>query len=127
MPVSILWLSGGGGYRGGFVEYLTSEKIVRFVLTSSPLFYSHLCFLYALIYSYGMLYAIGPKAIGGNWKRVYVILALVTFTLLSEVLPAFGVQRSFTAFHIGIHNFFLLRALPFIIMGLILRENSNRV
>ncbi len=58
---------------------------------------------------------------------MYVIMAFVTFTLLSEVLPAFGVKRSFTVFHIGIHNFFLLRALPFIVMGLILRENSYRI
>ena len=98
---------------------------MRFVLTNSPFFYSHLWFLYALIYSYGTLYIIGPKLISKKWKPVYA--ALFTFTLLSEVLPTFGVQRSFTSFHIGIHNFFGLRALPFIVMGLILRENTYKI
>ena len=100
---------------------------MRFVLTNSPFFYSHLWFLYALIYSYGTLYIIGPKLISKKWKSVYAILALLTFTLFSEVLPTFSVQRSFTSFHIGIHNFFGLRALPFIVIGLILRENTYKI
>mgnify|MGYP004442048991 FL=1 len=73
------------------------------------------------------MYIIGPKLISKKWKPVYATLALLTFTLLSEVLPTFGVQRSFTSFHIGIHNFFGLRALPFIVMGLILRENTYKI
>ena len=125
MGVFAYW--GGGTVQEVFLENLPVEKFVRFVLTNSPFFYSHLWFLYALIYSYGTLYIIGPKLISKRWKPVYAILALLTFTLFSEVLPTVGVQRSFTSFHIGIHNFFGLRALPFIVIGLILRENTYKI
>jgi len=73
------------------------------------------------------MYVIGPRLIRKKWLSIYVVIALVYFTLLSEILPAYGFPRSFTTFHIGIHNSFLLRAFPFIIMGLILRENSNYI
>lgn len=99
---------GGDTIQEVFVDHLTLEKVVRFVLTNSPLFYSHLWFLYALIYSYGILYVIEPKAISQKLKCIYVIMALGIFTLCSEVLPVFGFPRSFTSFHIGIHNFFCL-------------------
>lgn len=119
--------TGGGTVQEVFIEHLTLEKFVRFALTNSPFFYSHLWFLYALIYSYVVLYVIAPKSVGQKWKCIYVIMALGIFTLCSEVLPSFGFPRSFTVFHIGIHNFFLLRAFPFIIMGLLIRENSQLV
>lgn len=112
----------GGTVQEVFLEHLTLERFVRFALTNSPFFYSHLWFLYALIYSYIILYIIAPKSVGRKLKCTYVVMALGIFTMCSEVLP-----RSFTVFHIGIHNFFLFRALPFIIMGALLRENNDLI
>lgn len=83
------------------------QAIARFAV---PLFFTVTG--YFLLDSHGkvtrarILYIIGLKLISKKWKPVYATLALLTLTLLSEVLPTFGVQRSFTSFHIGIHNFF---------------------
>lgn len=99
-----------------FYRYVTIDKVVRFFVTNSPFIYSHLWFVMALMYCYFVEFVIGNR-IKGKWKIYYIIISLTIFTLLSETLPSVGFPKTIPLFGIGLYNIFLLRALPFYLLG----------
>lgn len=104
----------------------TINNIIKFILANSPFIYSHLWFILALLYCY-IFTLICPKKIQGKWKKYYVIIALVFFTITSEISPKFGMKLTLGNTEIAVYNIFLFRALPFYLLGMILRENRDKI
>ena len=103
---------------------LAAFNVTKLILANSPLIYSHLWFLGALLYCY--LFALMMKEkMQGNWKQPIIIAGLLSFTIMSEIMPRFGVKPMVAG--IPIYNIFAFRALPFFLLGIVLREKEKQI
>ena len=110
------------GWRSYLSETFNLYNLVQSVLLNKPITYSHLWFLYALIYCYITLYFI-------NRYKLYKIAFLLTimgqvgFLLLGEGLTILGHSYYFTIkfnnviFEWVPYNMYVFRALPYFILG----------
>lgn len=109
------------------LENFTMAGIVRLIVDNSPVLYPHLWYVFALIYCYVFIIYVFSAKIKNECKIVYCFITLTYYVIFSEILPRFGIEDVFTPWHISIHNTFLIRALPFVFLGAIVRDSEERI
>lgn len=105
-------------------KFVTIRNFLKLSVANSPFIYSHLWFLGALLYCY-IFAGIIKTRICGKWKLYLMVVLLAMFTVMSEILPRFGLKLSFLG--IALYNIFIFRALPFFLLGIYLRENKESI
>lgn len=95
------------------------DIVLSFVLTNTPFKYTHLWFLFALMYCYIFSFAI-DKRISGKWKIYYALIILAFLSLSIEFIPPLKAFLQLDYF--SVYNMFLFRALPFFLLGAAFRE-----
>ena len=100
-------------------QVLDYHNVVDFLVTNSPLFYPHLWFLFALLYCYFLTYLVSYNY-SGKWKVWVMIFGILVFVSSSEIGRSCNIPYS--AYGIVPFNIFFFRALPFFLMGSIIRE-----
>lgn len=124
-----------GRLNSYFSETFNYGHLIQSVLFNKPLTYSHLWFLYALIYCYVLLWVIK------KFKLVKLVLPLIIcgqlfFILLGEGLTSIEKSYYFTlnifgeSIEVALYNLFFFRALPYFLMGVYVRgkyENTGGV
>lgn len=116
---------GGASIVEEYKSIVTGKKLLIFFVQNSPLVYSHLWFLFALIYCYVFTFFIGDY-IKGKWKLLYIALGVLVFLFVSELLPMKGVEIKLFGLFLP-KCLFLLRALPFFLLGIYLREEGSSI
>lgn len=104
---------------------LVPRNICKFLLANSPFIYSHLWFLFALLYCYLFVYVFVRK-INTYIIQIYIICAMLLFIILSEILPCFGSKIEVLS-SFPIYNIFIFRALPFFLLGSVLKINQEKI
>lgn len=117
---------GWGGLKRVAATSLTALNLAKLLLTQDPLYYKHLWFLFALLLCYiTMMLYYKPQR-----RVLFLILGpalIVLYTLIQEfsvfvthsiVLHDEGVKGYYVIFA----NNFLLRGLPFFLLGVVFRE-----
>lgn len=110
------------GWRSYLSETFNLYNLAQSVLLNKPITYSHLWFLYALIYCYITLYFID------KWKMYktaffLTIIGQIGFLLLGEGLTIIGQSYYFTIsfgqvlFEWVPYNMYVFRALPYFLLG----------
>lgn len=107
-----------------FENIVTGKTLFKLIISNSPFVYSHLWFLGALLYCY-IFAGVLKERICGRWKKNIIVLLLVMFSVMSEILPRFGLKISF--YGVALYNVFIFRALPFFLLGIYLRENMEAI
>lgn len=112
-------------------ERMTADRIVKFFITNDPFVYSHLWFLFGLMYCYVI-----SLLLFGNNKRLNCIkllapILLIAYSCLQEFGGVLGISRSVpipgTEQRIYLFNLFIFRALPFFFFGILTRKYSHLV
>ena len=129
---NIIWnklMNGKWSWKNYIIETITYEKIVKFILTNDPFVYSHLRFLLALLYSYVFLLVIVKN---GTYPRRIVnsfpILLFYIYALWKNVFNiSAAIEIHFANCEINIYKFncFVLRALPWPLMGMYIRSHKE--
>lgn len=107
-----------------YKEIFNIYNIAKLVIANSPLIYSHLWFLGALLYCYIFSWVM-KNHIRGVWKKSVICILMFCFTIMSEILPKIGIKVMVS--NIVVYNIFIFRALPFYLLGIWLRENDERL
>lgn len=107
-------------------ETITGDAIVKLFLTHDPLVYSHLWYLIAASWCYGLMLLYKHKR-----RKLIYLLAPVLLTCYA-CMQEFHVLATSVAItgmdtRIYLFNSFLFRALPFFIFGMIFREYQQRM
>lgn len=124
-------------YRGSFdfaayrQERLAAGNIVKFFLTNDPFVYSHLWYLFALLYCYltallcfrngktvRLFYALAPVLACG-------MIAMQEFSGVLHIRNSVAIPASESS--ISVFNLYLFRALPFFLFGMICREYREKI
>lgn len=113
-------------YIQNLLKSLVGRKLFIFVIHNSPFVYSHLWFLFALVYCYITIYFLKEKILG-KWKIYASITFFIFFYIFSIILPSLGYPKDFFEGTLYPQNLFILRALPFFLLGIILREHSKNI
>ena len=106
-------------------EHLTWASLIKFFVSNNMIAYDHLWFLFALLYCYLVFLPFDNKRCS---KRLIVPagILMVCFLIFSEWNKALGIQSSFlipgSEERIYLSSVFLFRALPFILLGIGLRQ-----
>lgn len=108
-----------------FLKNVSVRKLKIFLIHNSPFVYSHIWFLFALMYLYILCTMLQNKILG-IWKLPIVILCSLLFALLGEILPSFGYSKEVLPCFIPT-NTFVLRAMPFFFMGMLMREYNTKL
>lgn len=115
----------------GLQERVNIYRVIKLILTNDPFVYGHLWFLSALIYSYLSCIAIFRiKLLKDNLFITSVVL-LMGFLIFSNYNTVLGLrnviplQPSKQLLLIG--HFFVFRALPFFLLGIVFRQNEERI
>lgn len=116
---------GNSSIKNQCSDILSYQKLLVFLVQNSPFQYSHLWFLFALLYCYTVVLVVG-NLIKGQWKVFYILLSVTVFFFVSELLPMkdcdillFDVIKP--------KCLFVLRALPFFFLGMLLKENEEMI
>lgn len=117
--------------RQFIAQKATADRIVKLFVTNDPLVYSHLWFMLALIYCYvfALLFFNSKKCVSLS------LLAAPLLLVVHNVLQEFGgFDRLKTSFaipgsegRIYLYNLFILRALPFFLIGIIIRKYMDYI
>lgn len=120
----------------GLLNYVEAcfnwNHLIQSILFNKPITYSHLWFLYALIYCYFSLFFI-RKFRFEKLIPLFIIIGHIGFFVLGEGLILLGYSYHFTLALCNIqmdivpYNFFLFRALPYFLLGYLLSRTKNRV
>lgn len=109
------------------LELLTGDKLLKLLLTNDPLLYSHLWFLFALFNCYAFVLLFLQQK---TYKLVYLLapVSLCAYACMQEfrLLPT-SVQLTGMDTRIYFFNSFLFRALPFFLIGMILRDQLTLI
>lgn len=108
-------------------ETITGDGLVKLIVTHDPLKYSHLWYLIALVWCYGIMLLL-YKHKYREWFYAFVPVLLVCYSCMQEfqLLPT-SVDITGMESPINMYNSFLFRALPFFIVGMIFREYQQQV
>ena len=100
-------------------EIFAASDILKFFAANSPFIYSHLWFILALLYCYLFIYLFAD-ILSLRFAVAYVPIFALLFLFLSEILPSFGVKINILSSFV-IYNVFFFRALPFFLLGSLLK------
>lgn len=98
------------------------QRVFKFFITDTPLFYTHLWYLYDVIYIYIILYFVNILKFKTKTIICYISIALVILFVLSEFKLLNG-----SVCGVNIYNCVLLRGLPFFLMGYIIRRQKDAI
>lgn len=109
-------------------EHLTWIAILKFFVSNKMIAYDHLWFLFALLYCYLILIPFDKKKCG-KWLILPAGILMICFLVLSEWNTVLGIHSSFSILdsedRIFLSNTFLFRALPFVLLGMGLRQYED--
>lgn len=114
-------------------ERFTCAKIAKFFLSNDPFVYSHLWFLFALVYCYlfALLFFDGGKRLKLSLFLGGVLMlsfsCLQEFPKMLHIRSALALPGSDPKAYLYYCNIFLFRALPFFLVGIFLRLNAERI
>ena len=108
-------------------DKITIDSVIKILLSSDPVVYSHLWYLLASFSCYLLLFLIG--------KYLNQSICIFLFLVLSLLYISFAELRAISGFDnyyplpggktLVISNLFLLRALPFVMYGIFLRKKET--
>lgn len=113
------------------LNFFSWELILRLFITNTPLVYMPRWFLYALIYCYLFVLIFSKTRISN--KQLYCVSSLLLVGLLgleyTSVLTGanFGFYIGETEVFVTIRNIFLFRALPWLVLGMGLKEFQSKL
>ena len=113
-----------------FTKNIIKKKIIGFILLNNPFLYSHLWFTLALLYCYILmfiLYNINNKLITKSAiLYFFLFFGLISYHLLTEFRNIYLINSllKFLEIKQGTHLCFIFRALPFFIIGIIVKKNK---
>ena len=104
--------------------HITGYRIQSLVITNSPVFFSHLWFLFALIYCYCLLSVFSGRQFFLIPTLIVAIILIVCLSTLTEFnvvihLPFLDSLRKRNMYP---QHFFLFRALPFVLLGMVAKH-----
>ena len=106
-------------------QYLLSifntDTLVRLFILNVPMSSTHLWYLLALIYMYGIFYLATKFAIKERVMFVISFILLLLHLVLGEGLSIFGIQ-----FNITLVRNFLLMGIPFFGIGMLVRKHKKK-
>ena len=103
-------------------------SIIRFFITNDPFVYAHLWYLFALIYCY-LFIALFDNRRFSKKLIIVIVLLLCVFSILSEFKTILNISSSIlipnSEKRVYLFNLFILRALPFVLLGGYLRTYGS--
>lgn len=102
--------------------YVSVISILKFILFNSPLCYSHLWYLFSLLYCYIFMYFSDKFIVNKKWKNIYAIFVLLFYSVNIEFFPVFKTRAM-----LDFCNSFFVRCLPFFFIGMCVKENIARI
>ena len=113
-------------------EKINGATILKFLITNDPFVYAHLWFMFALLYCYALMYPFRFK-IFKNIKIMLIcaVLCLLGFSFLAEFKNIINIKSSISIYDtkkaLWIFNLFVFRALPFFLIGIIIKLKEKEI